>query len=63
MAIIFSCTGGLLGLLSALAALAGGAGVLTALALWSGAGIVFTLLGLTLVLLPRHAPDDQRQTA
>lgn len=63
MAIIFTCTGGVLGLLSAIAALASGSGLVMALAMWSGAGIAFTLIGLTLALLPRREPARLRQAA
>jgi hypothetical protein len=63
MAIIFTCTGGVLGFLAALTAFASGSGLLLALAMWSGAGIAFTLVGLTLALLPRREPAGVRQTA
>jgi uncharacterized membrane protein YjfL (UPF0719 family) len=63
MAIIFTCTGGLLGLVAALAVLLSGSGLLAAMALWSGTGIAFTLIGLTLALLPRREPAPVRQTA
>ncbi len=63
MAIIFACTGGLLGFVAAVVSLATGQPVMVALALWSGAGIGFAALGLALALLPRRAPARARQAA
>jgi membrane protein implicated in regulation of membrane protease activity len=63
MAIIFTCTGGVLGLMAAIAALVAGSGLLAALALWSAAGVAFTLIGLALATMPRRGPEPLRQAA
>jgi hypothetical protein len=63
MAIIFTLTGGVLGFVAAIATLVAGHGVLAALALWSGAGVAFMALAMTLALLPRREPAPVRREA
>lgn len=67
MAAIFIVAGGILGFASALISLIiAEVGILTALAIWSGVGLVFFALGLTVALMPRPAtrPDSsQSQSA
>lgn len=56
MAVIFIIAGGILGFASAIVSLlVAEVGILTALAIWSGVGLAFFALGLSLALLPRSA--------
>lgn len=66
MAAIFIIAGGVFGFASAIASLVMlDASVLTALAIWSGTGIVALCLGLVVSMVPRRTsqPKGSSQTA